>query len=646
MLLLILRFLIKLANFLPLRFSLWLGKTGGKLIYFLLPRYRHIAYANIRFFLGMDRKKALRITRNLFENLGMFINEIFRFFRLNKNNIDSYVDFEGLENLDTALSEGKGVILLTAHLGNWEMSGVALGLKGYSIKVLARQQRDSRIDKLLNLYRQSSGIKVIKKGMALREIIQGLRNNEIVGMLGDQGGKKTGVCVKFFERYIFLPRGFLDIARRTGAKIVPIFIFPVESGKGKIISGTTSGRKNRKRYKIIIGSSLVCEGSRESIVQRYANILQDHIASCPEQYLWIYNLSKFTFSKTVLILDDGKAGHLNQSRAVASQIESIQSEKYPQLFASYPNSVEIIIKKVEYKNRFFRFLLTFCLSNVFLRYLCGSKCLRFCLTKMSYKQLIETPANIIISCGSSLISPNIFLKQQNFAKNIVIMSPFVFSRKFFNLIIAPCHDHLRQANVVSILGTPNLITSQVVETAAKKIKKELRLQKNLIIGIFVGDASYSRFQKILTEIIKVSQRLDAELLLATSRRTSERISNLIKQKLSGFALCKLLVIANERNIKDAVPKILGLSNLIIVTADSISMVSEAASSGKPVIVAKMGRSKKKKEEFLDSLKQKRIINLVFPNELENKIIEIYTRKEKPQILDDKEKIKRGVEQIL
>ncbi|OQX53331.1 MAG: hypothetical protein B5M48_03570 [Candidatus Omnitrophica bacterium 4484_213] len=575
MLLLILRFLIKAANLLPFRFSLWLGKIQGRLAYFLSSHHRQLAYANIRFFLGKDRKEALRIVRGLFENLGVSLSEIFRFFRLNKQNIDSYVDFEGLKNLDAALSKGKGVILLTAHLGNWEISSVALSLKGYSMKVIARQQKNKRVDELLNFYRQSSGIKVIKRGMALRGVIQGLKNNEIVGILGDQGGKNKEVCVRFFGRYIFLPSGFLDIALKTGATVLPAFI-----------------------------------------------------------------------SRVILILDDGKAGHLNQSRAVATQFEKVQSEKYPEIFNTSSGSLKVIIRRVEYRNRLTRFLLTLC--SVFASRRCAGclKCLQFCLTKRSYNGLAQVPANIIISSGSSLIPPNIFLKQENFARNIAVMSPPKFLRRFFDLIIAPLHDHLQGRNTLSILGTPNLITPQAVEVAAKEMRRELALKKDLIIGVFIGNGSYSRFQKLLTEIIRISKRLDAGLLLTTSRRTSRQIEKLFKQRLADFSLCKLLVIANEENIDNAVAKILGLSNFVIISADSISMISEAASSGKPVIVVDAGKSEKKKKEFLRKLEEERIIDLVSPDKLEQKIIEVCTEKRKVIILNDKERIKEILEGLI
>jgi len=632
MLLLILRFLIKVANLLPFRFSLWLGKMQGRLAYFLFSHHRQLAYANIRFFLGKDRKEALRIVRGLFENLGVSLSEIFRFFRLNKQNIDSYVDFEGLKNLDAALSKGKGVILLTAHLGNWEISSVALSLKGYSMKVIARQQKNKRVDELLNFYRQSSGIKVIKRGMALRGVIQGLKNNEIVGILGDQGGKNKDVCVRFFERYIFLPSGFLDIALKTGATVLPAFIF--------------KDNKDKRKYKLNIGFPLDCQGRKEEIVQRYVHILEGYVSSFPEQYLWIYNFRKFTFSRAILILDDGKAGHLNQSRAVATQFEKVQLEKYPEIFNTSSGSLKVIIRRVEYRNRLTRFLLTLC--SVFASRRCAGclKCLQFCLTKRSYNGLVQVPANIIISSGSSLISPNIFLKQENFARNIAVMSPPKFLRRFFDLIIAPLHDHLQGRNTLSILGTPNLITPQAVKAAAKEMRKELALRKDLVIGVFIGNGSYSRFQKLLTEIIRISKRLDVELLLTTSRRTSRQIERLLKQRLADFSLCKLLVIANEKNIDNAVAKILGLSNFVIISADSVSMISEAASSGKPVIVVDIGKSEKKKKEFLRKLEEERIIDLVSPDKLEQKIIEVCTEKRKAIILNDKEKIKERLEDLI
>ncbi len=647
MLLLILQALIKIISFLPVRFSLWLGRAKGRLAYFLLSRYRKMAYSNIRFFLTENRKEALEITKGLFENLGVYLIEIFRFFRLNKENIDSCIDFEGLENLDNAISKKKGIILLTAHLGNWELSSIALSLKGYCIKVLARQQRDNRLDELLNFYRQSSGIKVVKKGMALREIIQGLRNNEIVGMLGDQGGKSKGICVNFFGRYIFLPSGFLDIALKTGATVLPTFIFPVKSG-------FASRKKDKEKYKLVINPPLNCKETKKEVVQRYADILQEYISSFPKQYLWIYNFRKSTFSKSILILDDGKAGHLNQSKAIASQIKEIQSERYPEIFPliktnnmfSGKDAVEIKIKEVKYRSSFGRFLLTFCSLFASLRCVGCLKCMQFCLTNRSYKELIESPTNIIISSGSSSHSLNIFLKKENCAKNITIMSPPKFLINSFDLIITPKHDNLVRENILSILGAPNLITPQSVERSAKGMKEKLGIKRNLVIGIFIGSGPYLLINKMLEKIINVSRRLEAEILLTTSRRTSLQVEKMIKQKLANFPLCRLLIIANEENIEDAVGKILGLSKLVIVTSDSISMISEAASSGRPVIILDIDEKKKKKKEFLKKLIEEKNIDLISVDRLEKEIIEVHSRKGKIGILDDKEKIKKRLEQIL
>jgi len=600
----------------------------GRLCYYLIPRYRQLACANIKFFLNKEQREVVRISKALFENLGISVMEVFRFFSLNKNNIDSYVEFEGLENLNSALSQGKGVILLTAHLGNWEISSVALSLKGYSMKVLARPQKNSRIDELLNSYRQSSGIKVVKKGIALREIIHGLRNNEIVGILGDQGGKNRETCVRFFDRYLFLPSGFLNIALKTGAVVLPSFIF----------------RKGRK-HQIVIGSPLDCTQDKSKVIQKYADVLQSYIFHFPEQYLWIYNFRKVSFSKVILILSDGKAGHLNQSKSIASYLKKVQEEKYPNFSRTCPDSLKIIIKEVRYRNRVMPLLLKLC--SLFASRGCAGclRCVRFSLSKDCFQELVQTPVNLIISCGSTLVPLNIFLKYENLARNILIMSPSRLLKKHFDLIITPSHDRVKGKNVLSILGTPNLITPEFVRASAEGLKEKLGMKEEGL-GVLIGNGSYTQIRKMIEEVAKLCKRLEMSLLISTSRRTSPDIEKLVKERFSSFPLCRLLIIANERNIENAVAKILGLSRIVISTADSISMLSEAVNSGRFVLAVKVGRLRRKKRRFICALGKQENVCVVSPYELEKKILEVCTSKGEFKILTDSMRIKQRVESLL
>ena len=152
--------------------------------------------------------------------------------------------------------------------------------------------------------------------------------------------------------------------------------------------------------------------------------------------------------------------------------------------------------------------------------------------------------------------------------------------------------------------------------------------------------------RLLDSVKEQADKNGYDILITTSRRTSKDIEDLIKQKMASYAKCKLLVIANQQNTKGVIEGMLGLSEIAIVTQESISMVSEAASSGKHVIVFSQGKDKNKRHNlFLDNLHNKGFIRLAGSENISLSISNAMNQKASLSKLDDISKLDEHIERL-
>ena len=231
-------------------------------------------------------------------------------------------------------------------------------------------------------------------------------------------------------------------------------------------------------------------------------------------------------------------------------------------------------------------------------------CLKWFLTEESFDSIVQTHADFIISCGSSVAGVNFLLSRECRAKNISILRPGLLSFRRFDLVVLPQHDKFSyklKNRILTTLGAPNLMDHRYLQEQSDLLEKRfpwLREKKNIRLGILLGGNTKdsvihpAQVETILGQIAGAAQELNADILLTTSRRTPGFVEELLHTKLGGCANLKLSIIANKNNVPEAMGGILGLSDVVVVSGDSISMISEAASSGKPVIVfLPQGKSK-------------------------------------------------------
>ena len=628
---------------LPLAVALWVGRRLGELNYLLNNKRRKISYSNLKAAFAKEKgpQELARINRAVFRNLGQNLVEVLRFPRLTTHDIERLMKFVGLERLDEALSGGKGAILLSAHLGNWEFSLVAMAAKGYPANVIAKAQPHTRLNRLLNSYRESKGGKVITRGMGIRELIRGLGQNQIVGILEDEDAKSFGSQVNFFDRKVTARGGAISLAMKAGCEILPAFMIREKGG----------------RHRLVVAPRLELERSGDeakdiqSGLQRFTSVLESYIRRYPEQWFWLQRRWKSSPDRSILILSDGKAGHLRQSLAAAK----VADGRWQAQDGGWRDTRYKVVEP-RYKNSFFRFLLI--LMTFFASSRCQGclRCLKICLEPSSYEELKREFCNLIISAGSSLAPVNLVLAKENMAKSVVMMKPGPFSTRRFDLAIIPRHD-LRKGrrNILITRASPNLISEGHIRQEAEKLKQRINLTRDLRIALFIGGdnphyrLTDTRMGQVLDNLIRAAKELDAEMLVTTSRRTPTTVCDLVKKRLGQEERCRLLVITSEANIEGAVEGMLGLAQIAIVSQDSIAMVSEAASSGRYVIVFELDRvggRLPKHGRFVSELATEGYVVTSSSDRLYEAVTQIWDERPPIRALDDNEIVKERIRALL
>src|SRR3989338_2967568 len=208
-----------LAQALPLAAARALGSTLGSLLYLCLPGQRRLTREHLRAAFGQDMSEAerARIARRVFINLGQTFMEWLHLPAMSAASLQALITCEGLDHLRRALAEGNGAIMVTAHLGNWEMIPAYVGSCGFRGGGLARQRRYPEYETFPIHLRGPRGLLTLVGG-SLKEVAGLLRANQIVGMLPDQDMDSLGgIFVDFFGRPAHTTLGPAALSLMTGS---------------------------------------------------------------------------------------------------------------------------------------------------------------------------------------------------------------------------------------------------------------------------------------------------------------------------------------------------------------------------------------------------------------------------------------------
>jgi KDO2-lipid IV(A) lauroyltransferase len=287
-----------LVRTLPRPLCLALGRGLGSLAYALDGRHRRLALDNLRtaFGDGLNERGRKRTARASFRHFGATLFDIFKLASRGPDAVAARVSVEGAEHLRSALREGKGALLFTAHFGNWEVGSVPISRLG-RLSVVARALDNALLERELAAVRARLGAEVIYKTTAARPILHALRRNEIVAILMDQNVlREQAVFVDFFGKAAATTPAPATFHLRTGAPLIPAFCVPAP-GRG---------------YRLTIHPPLRFEAGDDAerdvlkLTQVCTKMIEGEIRERPGLWLWFHNRWK---SRPAAAPDGAKEGH-------------------------------------------------------------------------------------------------------------------------------------------------------------------------------------------------------------------------------------------------------------------------------------------------------------------------------------------------
>jgi Kdo2-lipid IVA lauroyltransferase/acyltransferase len=247
-----------------------LARLYVKLFDLALPRLRKVGVRNLEIAGIPDDGVIDGMYRSIARMLVVFA----RFPALNRDNVGDLIRYDGLDNFQRAQGRGKGVLVATAHFGNWELSAFAHALLSAPMNVVVRPLDNRRVDALVEQRRAMSGNRIIGKRDAAREILRALKSGEAVGILIDQNTTlDEGAFIDFFGTKACAGSAFVKLAHHSGAAVVPGYALWLEK---------------EQRYALRFDPEIPMTGDVLVDTQAVHSHLERVIRGNPDQYLWIH----------------------------------------------------------------------------------------------------------------------------------------------------------------------------------------------------------------------------------------------------------------------------------------------------------------------------------------------------------------------
>ncbi len=257
-----------------------LGLAIGSLLRRASPRHYRIVLHNLHLAFGEEKSEPERqaIAQACYRHLGKFLMEFIRLPAVPREELLQRVELRGREHVEAALAEGRGAILLTAHLGNWEFAGARLAAEGFPVIAIAREQRDSTLTQYILRTRESTGMKIYHRESAVKAGLLALKRNELVGMLMDQNAGDDGLFVEFFGHLASTAAGAAVFALRTGAAVLPTFAYrtPEDTHVVTVDAPVPLIRTGDHKRDIYENTA------------RYTKIIEEKVRAHPEQWFWLH----------------------------------------------------------------------------------------------------------------------------------------------------------------------------------------------------------------------------------------------------------------------------------------------------------------------------------------------------------------------
>ena len=273
--------LVRALGALPRSWARAIGASLGAVVYFLTGRLRRTGERNLEIaYPASDPAWRRHVVRKLYRNLGLQLAEFCLMPRYTRASTRDFLRYEALEHYLAARDEGRGVLVVTGHLGLWELSSFYHSLMGHPMSMVIRRLDNPLVDHLVNRIRCLHGNAVLHKDDFARGLLGAMRRGDTVGILMDTNmTPPQGVFVEFFGAPACTASGLARVAMRTDAAVLPGFL---------------TWREEEKKYVLEFGErlKLVCTGNEEQDTVTNTQIctaaIEQWVRRFPEQWLWVH----------------------------------------------------------------------------------------------------------------------------------------------------------------------------------------------------------------------------------------------------------------------------------------------------------------------------------------------------------------------
>lgn len=261
----------------PGALTLWLGRFTGGLWYAFYVPHRRLTCKNIRFcYPEWSRGRVRKVSKGVFKNAGTTLVELFRMPFMTREDLLDAVRVRGGEHLDKALQGDRGLIIITAHTGNWELAAQFLHCyTGKPFALVIRRVKNKLADRFLRRVRTRHGVDVIRKRGAWPKMVEAVRAGKMLAITIDQS-KTRGVDVRFLGRQASVGVGPALLALRTRAPVLPVFTIREPDGAHSLwVMPLLELRRTGDLSSDLEYNTQLMADTMEAVIREY-----------PEQWIW------------------------------------------------------------------------------------------------------------------------------------------------------------------------------------------------------------------------------------------------------------------------------------------------------------------------------------------------------------------------
>jgi KDO2-lipid IV(A) lauroyltransferase len=269
------RFSIRVAKVLPYDFGVALSRSMGLAAYYIAKGARQTLEDNLKRIVGDDPRVLAKAVRNAFASYAMYYFSTFKFASMDADDVTRLGTISGKDRMFEALSKGKGAIVISPHIGNWDYGAAFFKSNNVAATAVVEHLQSESIYQFFNDLRKNFGAGIIAHDdNPFPKMVSALERNELLILISDRSLDATTIEVDFFNSKVKFPLGAAFLALRTGAPLLPMSVLSLPNGRFHIDVGPLLNLDSRGSFK----------RDAQVLSQRIANYFEDVIRRSPSQW--------------------------------------------------------------------------------------------------------------------------------------------------------------------------------------------------------------------------------------------------------------------------------------------------------------------------------------------------------------------------